>query len=128
MTEQLVERLKAHKGTIAKLLSISGAPGLSLGVIHHGQVIHTAHMGRRAISSPEPPNNNSVYFVAFMFKIVIACTVGRLVSSGHLTWDIPIHEYLPELKRRDTLGLQATVQDLLANRTGLPMARFYWGQ
>ena len=128
MTEHLVERLKSHHGTIAKLLSISSAPGLSLGVFHHGQLIHTAHMGRRSINSPEPPNDGSVYFLASTFKIITACTVGRLVSSGHLTWDAPIHEYLPELKRRDTFGLQATVRDLLANRTGLPMARFYWGQ
>jgi CubicO group peptidase (beta-lactamase class C family) len=125
----LVARLEQQSTTITELLSIGGAPGLSLGVFHDGRIIHTAHFGQRAIDSPAAPDDESVYLVASTFKIVTASAIARLITVGILGWDVPIRNYLPELrKRKDEFGLNATIRDLIANRTGLPMASFYWGQ
>ena len=56
----LVEKLQALRPTIARLLEISGAPGLSLGVLHHGSILHTEHFGRRNVNYNTPPNDDSI--------------------------------------------------------------------
>jgi CubicO group peptidase (beta-lactamase class C family) len=125
----LMARLQQQSASILELLRAGGAPGLSLGVFHHGNIIHTQHFGQRDIDNPATPNNESVYWVASTFKIVTVSAVARLVTDGILGWDVPIREYLPEFcERKDEFGLNATIRDLIANRTGLPMASFYWGQ
>ncbi|KAF2869204.1 beta-lactamase/transpeptidase-like protein [Massariosphaeria phaeospora] len=126
--DRLLDRIKAHYPTIRALHVASGAPGLSLGVFHHSRIQHIAHFGRRAIDSPAAPNDDSVYGVASTFKIVTASAIAKLVADGVLGWDTPVRQYLAGLDRSDDFGRQATVRDLLANRTGLPMASFYWGQ
>jgi CubicO group peptidase (beta-lactamase class C family) len=128
MTNSLVERLRAHTSAIAELFVLSGAPSLSVGVFHNGHIVHTTHMGRRNIGDPTPPDDDTMYCVASTFKIVTACAVAILVSDGELAWDEPIRNYLPGFRRRDAFGEQASIRDLLSNRTGLPMAGFYWGQ
>ncbi|KAF1963426.1 beta-lactamase/transpeptidase-like protein [Byssothecium circinans] len=128
MIDALVARLRAQSPTIAKLLRVSGAPGLSYGIIHQGRIVFTTHMGRRDFKLPEPPNDDSIYHVASTFKIVSASVVAQLVTDGLLDWDVPIRQYLPTLKRDDEFGRTATLRDLLSNRTGLSMANCYWGQ
>jgi CubicO group peptidase (beta-lactamase class C family) len=125
----LIARLQQHSATIKDLLAAGGAPGLSLGVFCHGRVIYTEHFGRRDAEQSESPDDESIYWAASTFKVVTVCAVARLVTDGLLDWDRPIQLYIPEFSgRRDELGTQATIRDLIANRTGLPMATCYWGQ
>ncbi|ORX93614.1 beta-lactamase/transpeptidase-like protein [Clohesyomyces aquaticus] len=123
----LVDRLNSRPSEIAELLRVGSAPGLSMGVFHEGRIVYTNHMGRRDINFPDSPNDDSIYCVASTFKIVTACAIARLVADGLLDWNTPIREYIP-LRRQDEFGLEATLRDLLSNRTGLPMASSYWGQ
>jgi CubicO group peptidase (beta-lactamase class C family) len=125
----LMERLQRHSGTIANLLRIGGAPGLSLGVFDHGRIVHTQHFGQRDIDMSEVPDDESVYWVASTFKIVTVSVIARLVTDGILEWDTPVCNHIPALsERQDQLGIEVTIRDLISNRSGLPMANFYWGQ
>ncbi len=125
----LVQRLKNHFTQITDLLGAGGAPGLSLGVFHHGEIIYTQHFGRRDVDHPKQPDDDTIYFVASTFKVVTACVLARLVTDDLLGWDVPICEYLLTFsQRKDQVGLEVTVRDLIANCSGLPMAHFYWGQ
>lgn len=56
----LVQRLEALHPTISRLLELSGAPGLSLGILHQGSLLHTAHFGRKDVHHAAPPENNSI--------------------------------------------------------------------
>ena len=40
-----LERLRKLDTTIAEICAISGAPGLSYGVLYEGQVLHTGNYG-----------------------------------------------------------------------------------
>jgi CubicO group peptidase (beta-lactamase class C family) len=123
------DQLKALEPTVTQILAISGSPGLSLGVLHQGNIIHTAHFGRRDCSDPEPPNDDTVYRVASLTKVLTSSAVALLIDEGILSWDTPIREYLPTFgQRTDELGQKATVKDLLSNRTGLAVADLLWGQ
>jgi CubicO group peptidase (beta-lactamase class C family) len=108
---------------INQILKHSGAPGLSLGVLHKGKVIHTAHFGRRDARNPTPPDDDTIHWIGSLTKLITASAIARLVHEGKLAWDVPIREYLPAFRtRQDEFGLKATLVDLLSNRTGLSMS------
>ena len=127
--EQLVEQLHGLDAQIKELLAISGSPGLSLGVVHEGNTIYTAHFGRRDIRHRSAPNDDTIYRVASFSKPLTVGAVASLVSEGVLDWNVPICEYIPEFReRRDDAGQKTTLVDLLSNRVGLTPANALWGQ
>ncbi|PSN64796.1 beta-lactamase/transpeptidase-like protein [Corynespora cassiicola Philippines] len=100
---------------------------MSAGVLHHGQMIHTKHFGYRQISSQTPPDNDTIYRIASLTKLMTMCAVGCLVGEEVLQWDTPICQYLPEFSRRlDDVGTRSTLRDLGSNRTGIASADFFW--
>ncbi|KAF2688431.1 beta-lactamase/transpeptidase-like protein [Lentithecium fluviatile CBS 122367] len=105
---------------------LSGAPALSLGVFHQGRIPHTAHFGRKDASQPGPPDDDSIYHVASLLKILTVSAVAKIVHDGRMDWDVPVREYLPEFHRDDEIGRSTTIRDLVANWTGLPVAGFFW--
>lgn len=120
----VAERLRILDPTISEILAISGSPGLSIGVLHQGRVVHTAHFGNPDISHASPPNNETIYHIASLTKAITACAIAVLVEEGNLSWDKSIHEILPEFKqRKDEIGHKATLIDVLSNRTGLPFSQ-----
>lgn len=122
------KRLTQLRPLIEQLFELSGTPGMSIGVLHHDTPIYTAHFGRRRASHASPPNDDTLYNVASMTKLMTAGVVSNLVSQGLLGWDVPIQHYLPEFREReDEVGRHATVADLLANRTGLSAQNTFWG-
>lgn len=128
MTE-LQSQLRQQDGFIREILAISHSPALSIGVLHHGDIIHTAHYGARDLRQKLPPDDDTIYRVASLVKSLTASAVALLVDQGELDWDTPIREYLPAFAvRKDEIGLKASLRDLLSNRTGLALGDAYWGQ
>ncbi|KAI9648490.1 hypothetical protein NHQ30_003124 [Ciborinia camelliae] len=131
MTEShisIVEKIRALDPVISELLAISGSPCLSIGVIHHGEVIFTNHRGQRDISQPDPPNDQTIYRLASLTKTFTVAAIALLVEEGHLHWNDRIREILPEFKlRKDIVGREATLIDILSNRTGLSRADSLFG-
>ena len=64
--------------------SLAPTPGVSIGVLHHNEVIHTASfgywdLGKRLLC--RVPDENTIYHIASMSKAVIAAAVGILVEE-----------------------------------------------
>lgn len=128
-SDTLAQKLHSLNPIISELLKNSGSPGLSIGVLHHGEVVHTGHYGRRDISIPGSPNDETIYHIISLTKLLTAATMGLLVDKGHIHWDTRIHEILPVFKNRnDDIGQEATLIDVLSNRTGLSPAHAYYAQ
>lgn len=113
--------------TISEICRISSTAGLSLGVIHQGEVIQTAHYGHRDVATSTAPNNDTVYYIASLTKAITAAAVGILVEQKRLEWGTPVSSILPEFQRDDAVG-QATLLDVLSHRTGLTGANALWIQ
>lgn len=126
--DSLRKNLEALHPEIDQILEISGSPALSLGILHRGDMIYTAHFGRRNVDELEPPNDETIHWLASLTKLIAVAAIAKLVHGGKLQWDVPIREYLPAFRiRRDELGLKATLRDLLSNRTGITPANNLWG-
>lgn len=125
----LADSIQSLHLVISKVLEASGSPGLSLGVLHHGKIIHTAHFGRRDLNKPHLPDDNTIYHVASLTKLIAAGAVSSLVNEGVLDWNLPVRHYLQDFaQREDELGQKCTLIDLLSNRSGIAMANALWGQ
>ncbi|KAJ4300072.1 hypothetical protein N0V90_005321 [Kalmusia sp. IMI 367209] len=127
MGSTVMSRLTSQLPAISSILQASGTPGLSVGVFDHGRTIFTHHFRKNAIS--DTPNDNTVYYIASLSKLLAICAVAKLVTDGVLDWDAPVREYLPTFQQReDDIGIKATLRDLASNRTGLANPTFFWGQ
>ena len=125
----IARKLENFESLFLDILVASGSPGLSLGVPHHGEIIHTAHLGHIDAAGAIVPNDDTIYHVASLTKSITAVAVAMLVDDGVLDWNLPIKHYLPTWGQRcDVLGQQCSLIDLLSNRTGLTMANSLWGQ
>lgn len=125
----LADSIQSLHPVISKVLEASGSPGLSLGVLHHGKIIHTAHFGRRDLNKSLLPDDNTIYHVASLTKLIAAGAVSSLVNEGVLDWNLPVRHYLQDFaQREDELGQKCTLIDLLSNRSGIAMANALWGQ
>ena len=126
---QLTQKLARLAPTITEILKISGTPGISIGVLHQGNIVHTAHFGYRDVSSAKSPNDDTVYHLASLTKAIAAAAVGCLVEEQRLNWDEPISDILSDLgSRDDDIGKKASLVDVLSHRTGLTGANALWIQ
>jgi CubicO group peptidase (beta-lactamase class C family) len=94
-------------------------PGAAIGVVHDG-TITTAYYGVANVATGEPITPQTCFSVGSLTKPMVATVVSRLAEAGRLSFDDPLATHVPEL-RASRWAERATVRDLLANRSGLPL-------
>ncbi|KAJ2987974.1 hypothetical protein NUW58_g4220 [Xylaria curta] len=123
----LLARLQALGPIISQICEIAGTPGLSLGVLHHGEVVHLANFGVRDVDTHLPPDEHTAYVIGSMTKAITAAMIGILVDEGKLTWTTKLHDIIPTFQRAEyDPANNITITDLLSHRTGLPSYDAYW--
>ena len=123
----LIERLQALTPTIIEICRISGTPGLSLGVLHHGEVIYTNNFGYRNVATKTAPDEDTLYYIASMSKAYTAAVIAILVEQNKLEWDTPVSKILPDFVHPDTtIREKAAMVDFLSHRTGLASKNQMW--
>ncbi|KAF9301303.1 hypothetical protein BGZ74_006882 [Mortierella antarctica] len=98
----------------------TGIPGMSVAVIHKGELVFAEGFGKRNKKDLFTPETRPM--LASVTKAFTATTVAELVAEGKMDWDTtPVNTYLPEFETQDpVLTSQLTMQDLLSHRTPLP--------
>ena len=94
-------------------------PGAAVGVVREGSAT-TACYGVGDIRTGEPITPETRFGVGSLTKSMVATVIARLAESGRLSLDDPVAAHVPEL-RASGWAARATVRDLLANRSGLPL-------
>ncbi|ORX98374.1 hypothetical protein BCR34DRAFT_496143, partial [Clohesyomyces aquaticus] len=74
-TDDVRKRLQDLDSEISGIPAISGSPGLSLGVLCKGQIVHTAYFGRRNENDTALPTNNTIYWIASLTKVITATAI-----------------------------------------------------
>jgi CubicO group peptidase (beta-lactamase class C family) len=94
-------------------------PGAAIGVLHDG-VETLACYGVASTHTAVPVTTASRFGIGSLTKSMVATVVLRLALERRLSLDDPIAAYVPELLSAGW-AQRATIRDLLANRSGLPL-------
>lgn len=94
-------------------------PGLVYGVIHDGELVHSAGLGVVRLGDSQTPDADSVFRIASMTKSFTAATLLQLRDDGQLGLDDPVVTYVPELTG-GAADTRVTLRSLLTMTSGLP--------
>jgi len=97
-------------------------PGLALGIVEGGQVVHLQGFGAAGPSgqavTPQTP-----FLIGSLSKSFTALAVMQLVEAGQVNLDTPVQSYIPWFCVADeTASAQITVRHLLNHTSGIPNA------
>lgn len=111
-------RLEALGPLITQICDITGTPGISLGVLHHGEILHTANYGFQDVERQVEPNVDTSFLICSMTKAITASLIGMVIDEGKPDFSTQLHQIFPEFQRNDSQA-NITIEDLLSHRTGL---------
>ena len=115
-----VERLENARPLIQKICEESSSSGLSLGVLHQGQILYRADFGHRDVESGTSPDSDTLYNINSMTKALTAAAAGVLVEEGLAQWNMPVQEVLSDFgDGHGEVGRMISIADLLSHRSGI---------
>jgi CubicO group peptidase (beta-lactamase class C family) len=94
-------------------------PGAAIGILRNGRVT-TAYTGVADVATGEQVTSETRFAVGSLGKSMVATAIARLAEAGGLSLDDRIPAHVPEL-RGVGWAERATLRDLLANRSRLPL-------
>lgn len=94
-------------------------PGAGIGILRDGEAV-TAYTGVADTATGEPVSLETRFAIGSLCKSMVATAVARLAGSGQLSLDDPVAAHVPELRGAEWAA-RATVRDLLANRSRVPL-------
>lgn len=111
------------KPQLEQIIKTCGMTGATIGILHHGQILHRTSIGFSNIETRRRSHPSMIYGIGSLTKAFIAAGIAVLVEEGRMEWTTPIKDLLPGFRPADHyLYDHATVIDLLAHRTGLSFA------
>ncbi|MDP2471668.1 MAG: serine hydrolase domain-containing protein [Candidatus Palauibacterales bacterium] len=95
-------------------------PALGAILIHQGQIVETAAVGRRSLGSATQVTTGDQWHVGSLTKAMTATLAAVLVEEGHLDWTTTIAEGLPGIAPLILSGFEdITLEELLSHTSGL---------
>jgi CubicO group peptidase (beta-lactamase class C family) len=125
--QSAAERLKPHLSVVDRICTDYAAthhiPGLALGIVADGRLIHTVSIGYVDRERRIPVTPASVFRIASMSKGFTAMAILRLRDQGRLSLDDPAARHIPALAglaypTRDAGPV--TIRQLLTHGAGFP--------
>ena len=105
---------------VEKTLKNFRVPGIAVGIVKDGKVIHAKGYGLRSLETQEPTDAHTLFAIASNSKAFTATALGMLIDDGKLDWDTKVSAIIPEFKMYDPyVSAEFTVRDLLCHRSGL---------
>ena len=114
----------------AEQMAYRHQPGLSIGVVHDGELVWARGFGLADVAAGRPAGPETVYRVGSITKTFTATALMLLRDEGRLRLDDPVRRHLPWLAYRNPFRdePEITVWNLLTHTSGLPResAFPYW--
>lgn len=103
-----------------KAMKAFDVPGMAIGVVKDGKLVHTKGYGIRSLASGKKTDEHTLFGIASNSKAFTTAALGILVDEGKLNWDDKVTDYIPEFKLADAYVTgEFTIRDLLTHRSGL---------
>jgi CubicO group peptidase (beta-lactamase class C family) len=108
------------RGLLAEHASTNSVPGATIGILRDG-VATTAYHGVADTGTGEPVTSETRFALGSLTKPMVATVLAHLAEAGRLALDDSAATHVPELRGAGWAD-RATVRDLLANRSRLPLS------
>ena len=97
-------------------------PGIAVGVIREGEVIHAKGYGLRKLGKADKVDADTLFQIASNTKAMTSAALAILMDEGKLTWDDKVTDHIPEFRMYEPyVTREFTIKDLLTHRSGLPL-------
>jgi CubicO group peptidase (beta-lactamase class C family) len=104
----------------ARSLEAFRVPGMAIGIVRNGEVVHLKGYGRRDIGKPGAVDPHTIFKIASNSKAFTTAALAMLVDEGKIAWDSRVTGLLPEFRMHDPdVTREITIRDLLTHRSGL---------
>lgn len=105
---------------VERTLKTFDVPGIAVGVVKDGQVVHAQGYGLRSLNTGKPVDENTLFGIASNSKAFTAAALGMLVEEGKLKWNDKVVDHIPEFRLYDPyVTHDFTIRDLLTHRSGM---------
>jgi CubicO group peptidase (beta-lactamase class C family) len=116
---------------IAKLvneaLSAWQVPGLAVGIVRDGRVVHLAGYGVQELGGKVPVTPDTLFPIASCTKAFTTTAMAKLVGERKMWWDDPVRNYLEYFRLFDpSADRLVSLRDLVCHRTGLGSHDLLW--
>ena len=103
-----------------RALKAFDVPGISVGVVKDGKLIHAKGYGVRSLNTMQKTDENTLFGIASNSKAFTCMALGILVDEKKIKWDDKVRDYIPEFKLYSPYVTEEfTIKDLLTHRSGL---------
>jgi CubicO group peptidase (beta-lactamase class C family) len=102
-------------------------PGMAVGVVQKGKVVHLKGYGLRDVEAKLPVTTESRFAYGSITKSLTVLLLHGLAAEGKMDWDGPVRDQLPGFKLMDPVASERTTpRDLVSHRTGMPRHDGLW--
>lgn len=108
---------RTSQAILSALVETNGVPGMGGAVWQDGAVVWSDAAGLRDIENHIPVDDNTVFRLASVSKVVTAVAAARLVEQGRLNIDAPVQTLVPGLSPQ---WPAITSRQLAAHISGIP--------
>lgn len=111
-------------------MKVAGTAGLSVGVYKKGEPAYFANFGYRNVEKRLPVSDTTIFPACSLTKLFISMAMALEIDNpaSVLEWDTPVKDILPDFNiRDDAIRNKSTITDILAHRTGMSQAGYYYG-
>jgi len=107
---------------VEQTLKTFNVPGIAVGVVKDGKLIHAKGYGVRSIHTKEKVDENTFFGIASNSKAFTTAAIAMLVDEKKLNWDDKVRKYIPEFSLYDPYVSESfTIRDLVCHRSGLDL-------
>jgi CubicO group peptidase (beta-lactamase class C family) len=108
-------------------MTLTGVPGVSLGLYQNGSVVFADGFGVRELGKAAKPDGDTRYMIASNTKALATLMLAKLVDAGKMAWDTKAVGLLPSFRLGDpTTTSQVLVKHLICACTGMPRQDLEW--
>jgi len=119
---------KADSLVLAKMQAYQ-TPGVALGVVKDGKVLHAKGYGVANVATQEPVTERSIFHTASVSKLFTALAIMELVIEEKLSLDDKLTDLLKNLGYKDQKVETITIRQMLDHTSGLPdVWNYHWGR
>jgi CubicO group peptidase (beta-lactamase class C family) len=105
---------------VNKALATFNVPGIAVGIVKDGKLIHAKGYGVRSIKGTAKVDEHTLFGIASNSKAFTAAALGMLVDEHKITWDTKVTDVISDFKMHESYVTQEmTIRDLITHRSGL---------